>query len=310
MLRKVFFFLLYVFFSLFAIVYATTSVITANPKMLKPVYYPDNQAKNSVATQNYLKLLSLNVAHGRGKALNQLFLKKAEIKRNLLDIAEFIKAQGPQLVALQEADGPSFWSRSFNHVEFLAYFSSFQFSAQSLHVDGAGIKFGTAVLSQIRPSTAYSHTFSPSPPTFAKGFTVLTFKWPGQAEIMLDFISVHLDYSREYVRNEQIREMILYINSTSRPFIIMGDFNLDWSEELLKLEEFQRITGTKTYQANNRSLVTFPKLQSRLDWIFVSRGIRINSHQIIQNELSDHYALVAEVSLEITGLDHGKADWK
>ncbi len=297
-MKKVLFGLIYVSLSLFAIVYATTSVITSSSRTITTVSYETKGEARAQSNPNTLKLVSLNIAHGRKKSFHQITLKKAQLKKNLEDIANFIKSENPTLVALQEADGPSFWSQNFNHVKYLAHYSGFRYSAHGMHVDGAGVRYGTAILSQLKPNSAYSYTFNPTPPTFAKGFTVVTANWPGQNEKQFDFISVHLDYLRESVRSEQIKDLVDYVNSKQRPFIIMGDFNIDWSKHLVKFEEFKQKAGIKTYQIEQKSIVTFPSLKLRLDWIFVSAELEIKSHRISKNVLSDHYALSAEVGLK------------
>jgi len=294
-MRKVFFAFVYVGLSLFAVIYAVTSVISSSSKALNSIEYSENKNNYIFDVSQPVKLLSFNLAHGRKQAFNQIILSKVEIKNNLKEIAAFLKKENPTFVALQEADAVSFWSQSFNHVKYLALHSGFRFSAHGTHVDGAGIQYGTAILSQIKPNSAYSFTFNPSPPTFSKGFTVMTLPWPGTDNKLVDIISVHLDYSRESVRNEQLQDLADYVISKKWPFIIMGDFNIDWSKNVDKFEQFKRLAAISTYQITNKSLVTFPSTHSRIDWIFVSADLSIKSHQIIKNNLSDHYAITAEV---------------
>ncbi len=68
---------------------------------------PESQ---SVITSPYLSVLTLNLAHGRKDALNQLLQKTSTTRRNLEQIADFLSNSGADLVALQEADSPSRWS--------------------------------------------------------------------------------------------------------------------------------------------------------------------------------------------------------
>ena len=64
--------------------------------------------------------MTLNVAHGRNKSLNQVFLKRAAIRANLDRITEVLRREQPDIVALQEVDGVALWSGNFNHVSHLA----------------------------------------------------------------------------------------------------------------------------------------------------------------------------------------------
>jgi len=82
-----------------------------------------------------LKVISLNLAHGRKLSFNQLFVSEETFKRNLLDIADFLKKENADVVALQEADQASSWSGDFNHVEFLAEADGYPWFVSAVHVD-------------------------------------------------------------------------------------------------------------------------------------------------------------------------------
>ena len=53
--------------------------------------------------QGSLKVLSLNVAHGRKDTLNQVFLKKSDFENNLAEIAKMLVASDADIVALLTA---------------------------------------------------------------------------------------------------------------------------------------------------------------------------------------------------------------
>jgi endonuclease/exonuclease/phosphatase family metal-dependent hydrolase len=42
-------------------------------------------------------------------------------------------------------------------------------------------------------------------------------------------------------------------------------------------------------------MVTFPKTGRRLDWILVSPQLEFADHRILDDPISDHYAVVAEI---------------
>ncbi|SMG64387.1 [weak similarity to] endonuclease/exonuclease/phosphatase family protein, partial [methanotrophic bacterial endosymbiont of Bathymodiolus sp.] len=60
-------------------------------------------------------------------------------------------------------------------------------------------------------------------------------KWRPDAEsdqeINIDIISVHLDFSRQTVREKQIAEIRELLIARDNPLIILGDFNSDWFTE-------------------------------------------------------------------------------
>ena len=54
-----------------------------------------------------LKVMTLNLAHGRKDRWHQMLLKRRQIEEHLDHIAEVICREKPDVIALQEADGPS-----------------------------------------------------------------------------------------------------------------------------------------------------------------------------------------------------------
>ena len=67
-----------------------------------------------------MKVMTLNIAHGRKDGPNQVFQKARTIKSNLDEIAEVVNREKPDVLALQEADGPSIWSGGLDQVKYLA----------------------------------------------------------------------------------------------------------------------------------------------------------------------------------------------
>ena len=63
-----------------------------------------------------LRVVTLNLGHGRGTASHQALLKRMRIQSNLDGIASVLRQEGPDIVGLQEADAPSWWSGGFDHV--------------------------------------------------------------------------------------------------------------------------------------------------------------------------------------------------
>ncbi|MEM7233605.1 MAG: hypothetical protein AAF517_15625 [Planctomycetota bacterium] len=70
--------------------------------------------------RNSLRVLSFNIAHGRGTGVHQALCSQDEIQSQLKEIAKVLRREDPDIVGLQEADSPSIWSGSFDHIGFLA----------------------------------------------------------------------------------------------------------------------------------------------------------------------------------------------
>ncbi len=259
---------------------------------------PESQ---SVITSPYLSMLTLNLAHGRKDALNQLLQKTSTTRRNLEEIANFLSNSGADLIALQEADSPSRWSGKFNHVEFVSEKTPYPCQLHAHHAQKYMYDFGTALLSKVPYTNSILHTFTPSPPTTNKGFVMGEVRWnPDGAlpePITVSVISVHLDFSRKKVREAQIEEMRTMLPDITPPVIILGDFNTDWSSEDSSLKTIVAKGNLKVYQPESTQLGTYKNGKHRLDWILISKGLEFVSYEVPQIILSDHQPVQAAVRL-------------
>lgn len=91
--------------------------------------------------------------------------------------------------------------------------------------------YGTAVLSHLPISKTIEHTFKPASPTLNKRFLLRRIAWKPDLNIdkekYIDIVSVHLDFSRGSVRQQQIAEMTNALATRRYPIMILGDFNSD-----------------------------------------------------------------------------------
>jgi len=244
-----------------------------------------------------LTVMTLNLAHGRRDGFHQALQRRERIEQNLSEVAAELARVDPDVVALQEADGPSIWSGSFDHVRYLASTARFGNFVRGEHVKGLKLAYGTALLAQLPLDDAQSVTFAPSPPTFSKGFVVSTVGWPGRPDVVLDVVSVHLDFARRSVREAQVDALAGVLDRRGRPAIVMGDFNCELAAKnspLQKLVDARRLTA---YQPDAKGFATFPSFGSRLDWILVSRGLDFAGYRTLPATLSDHLGVVAELKL-------------
>lgn len=245
-----------------------------------------------------IRVLTLNLAHGRKTGFNQALQRRTTIRSNLDDVARLLRDRQPDVVALQEADGPSLWSGRFNHVEYLAQESEFDHFFRGDHVRMLRLSYGTAVLSSHPILETHSYRFTPSPPMPPKGFVLSTVHWqhPSGREVVFDVVSIHLDFARRNVRLRQCEEMAVMLEQRQHPLVIMGDFNCEWISSEQTLRRLSNKLNLHTYQPDNGSLVTFPTTRKRIDWILCSRGFEFLEHEVIEDQLSDHRAIVAELA--------------
>lgn len=246
-----------------------------------------------------LKLLTLNLAHGRKDSFNQLLVANGTIVENLDDIAELLKKVGADVVALQEADGPSAWSGYFNHVSYLANAAGYPWDIYSAHVNGKRINYGTALLSNVPFKDTLSHDFPESPPTLRKGFTLGQIEWQpddNKPAIAVDVLSVHLDFSRKKVREQQISDILRVLDSRSNPVIILGDFNSNWKTTDSVIKVLAKCSNAQVFEPESINHGTYKEGKHRLDWALLSEDLQFKQYQVLPDIVSDHRAIVIEVT--------------
>jgi endonuclease/exonuclease/phosphatase family metal-dependent hydrolase len=253
------------------------------------------------ADNRTLKIVTLNIAHGRNQTANQLLLNEEGIKRNINHAAHVLKRVNADIVALQEADGPSVWSGNFDHVELLARYAGYPWYYRANHAQSWLFNYGTAVLSRVPVDEILQHTFSPSPPTFNKGFLLSTIRWThdsdSKAVLSVDVISVHLDFSRRSVRKKQVAELSAALSERQNPVIILGDFNSEWSAEGSVVKRLADELGMSVYKPLAEDLHTY-KSANRYDWILISSDLKFVKYEVLPDLISDHLAVVAVIMLE------------
>ena len=251
-------------------------------------------------TGSTLKVASLNLAHGRKDSLNQFFLSEETIRANLDDIARVFRQQQVDIIALQEADGPSLWSGSFDHVDYLARAAGYPWRIHAWNTDNWFATYGTALLSRVPLREGIEYTFEPSPPTLSKGFVLTSIDWPvdnGETRI-LDIISVHLDFSSQSVRDRQIHEMREIMASRMHPTILLGDFNSEWLQQNSVINELARKSRFTTFQPKSNAYNSYK--DKRLDWILITRDMEFVSYRVLPDILSDHQMIIAEIKFKTT----------
>ncbi len=265
-------------------------IVTANDNPAAPITLARGQMSS-------LKVMTLNIAHGRSTGFHQLLQSRSTAVRNLDQIREVLHREMPDLLALQEADGPSFWSGNFNHVNYLADKQFFYQYVRGKHADRMNLSYGTALLSNLELENPLAITFAPAVGSAPKGFVVATIDWPGQGFTEVDVVSVHLAALRKSLRKEQATELARIIAARGKPTIIMGDLNAGWNGGTSALHLLMEALHLKTYRPYDQNLVTFPKFNERLDWILVSHEFDFVFHKVLPDPVSDHLGVVAELAL-------------
>ena len=245
-----------------------------------------------------LRVMTLNLAHGRGLAPAQGLIREEDRFRENLDaVAAVLAREAPDVVALQEAELGSAWAGGFDHVGYLAGQSGYAEVVATPHMNEAGrYRYGTAVLSRL-PVVARGGGDFTSQGRWRKGFTRAAVRWEG-AELAV--VALHLDFARARRRRAQLEEVAAALADESRPLVVMGDFNSAWSQrDPSGLVDFTRRLGLRPWAPELRrrdGVGTFPAMGRRLDWILVSESLDFASYATLQGDrVSDHLPVLADL---------------
>jgi len=240
-----------------------------------------------------IRVVTLNLGHGRGTASHQALLNKARIRDNLDGIAGALRGIDAHLVGLQEADAPSWWSGGFDHVDYLRTRAEYPHVFHGRHRDLAQIRSGTALLSRLPLDEAYSQGMWSGALRPVKGFVVATVEVAGRP---VDVVSVHVDFASRGRRRIQLGRMATELRRRGRPVVILGDLNCGWRREPT-LKELATRLDLIAFRPEADGLATFPhaRPKRRIDWILASRGVEFRRHEVLDAPLSDHRAVVADL---------------
>lgn len=247
-----------------------------------------------------LRLVTLNLAHGRKKGPHQLLQRKPRLERNLELVGDLIDDAQPDLVALQEADGPSSWSGNFCHVQRLSDISGLEHHYRGAHTQHSlgrlQLQCGTALLSSLPLSGERSVTFGQNWRD-NKGFVAGEITVPQWNDQTVLVASVHLDFLVPQVRRRQVHQIIEALGERDHPLILLGDLNCSPLEDPKTL---QLLTHELNLEACDLHLhrPTYPSYRPlrRLDWILASPEIRFLTHATpLDRQVSDHLAVLADL---------------
>ena len=243
-----------------------------------------------------VRVLTLNVAHGRARALMQSSARGAHwYRRNLDVVARMLAREKPDVVALQEAELGSRWAGMFDHVAYLAEKAELDVVAATPFVSVEGrFRYGTALLADAEVLEHGGSGFR-AHGRWAKGYTFARLRLES---IELTVVSVHLDHASAAVRRRQVVELADTLAKEPRPYVVMGDFNATWGSPDSPVRELARRLGLRAHEPERRYPSTYPFLRRRLDWILVSPDAEfVGHHVLVDDRLSDHRAVIADLRI-------------
>ncbi len=247
--------------------------------------------------QDSLRVMTLNLAHGRGQGLHQALQSAGVRSRNLEQVRALLAREAPDLVALQEVDAPSFWSGGIDQLDFLGRDLQFRHFVHGAHVQAIGLAYGNGLLAALALDDSKAVTFAPAAGHPAKGFVAARFRWPGRPGLELDLVSLHLNPLSAQLRRAQALELVQSLTPRQRPLILMGDFNTDWQRPDSALRLIAVELGLRAYRPEAEDLDSFPRLGRRLDWILISPELEFLDYRVLDARVSDHRPVLAELGL-------------
>lgn len=255
-----------------------------------------------------LRLLTYNIAHGRGLSLHQSLRSETKIRAQLLKIARLISRLGVDIVALQEVDENSRWSGSFDHLAFLAGHAGFAhvaFGITNRRVGRYQLNYGNAVLARTPISQVENQIFGPGK-VGEKGFMYCEIELP-QGRVPL--LNLHLNHSSRATRLRQAARVMEFLARQqrqraalccSRP-IICGDMNNAATSPDATATILGYLQQSSNYSLHPKGARahTFPSIwpQRALDYIYLPEECAAPEAQVLRCMLSDHRPVLAEFSL-------------
>ena len=245
-----------------------------------------------------VRVVSLNLAHGRGQASHQAFVRGQDFRRNLDTVAAFLRSVNPDVVALQEVDFECTWSGRFNHMAYLAEHAGLPHQISSVHVNVrrppvGPLRYGNAVLSRHPVDLELRHSF-PGRLTGRKGFCAATL---GLGERRFDVVSLHLDFIRSTTRSRQLASMVELLNvlGDERPLIVAGDFNACSVAEYPLFRVMEEWRGLRKMPFLFAETATYPSARPRhsIDHIWATPDLEFAAYKVHPVRLSDHLPLEA-----------------
>ncbi len=227
-----------------------------------------------------IKVMSLNMHHGTNKYGFY----------NLHKVSQFIKEQNVDIIGVQEVDKNVFRSKFHDQARQLAC------ALQMFYVFGPNIdigrgQYGNAILTRY-PIKDYKNIMLPS----ARENRGLLISQIQVGAKKVNFFVTHLGLTKQE-RKDQIRIIRKNIDAYNEKVILAGDFNCkEDSEEMKVLKEIlvdvncmRNTCYPYTYEAFG--------IKSRIDYIFVSKDIRVFEYNVLKTSISDHFPIDAYLEI-------------
>ncbi len=253
-----------------------------------------------------VRILTLNIAHGRGLNPIQGLTSQRKLRLNLRKIARLIEGLKPDIVGLQEIDECSRWAGNFDHLEYLRLHTGYRHAVFGINTRRQGLlnlSYGNAFLSRHPILTSETIAFGQRS-VGEKGFLYAEFDLEGRR---VPLVNLHLHFSSRAHRIRQLGRMLAWLREKHHgrrhhwdvPPIICGDFNNPGTSPDATATLLSHLSDYHDYVLHPQKGRTFPSpLPSRLlDFVFLPPACLDIRSEIVRTFVSDHRPVLVDFSL-------------
>lgn len=254
-----------------------------------------------------IRLLTFNIAHGRGLSLYQGFHGEKRLRKNLERIAAVLQKSGADIAALQEVDQDSHWNKQLDILAILQAQSGHGHHLYGINTRREGRKrlnYGNGILSRFPVHLWENNPFGQAT-LGEKGFLYAEFDVGNHH---LPLINLHLDFRSRKRRIHQVERIIKFITDKSCPNrrdkpvapIICGDFN-SGSEKVddAVAHLFNFVKSHGDYHLYPQGARTFPSHMPRkaIDFVLLPAFYRMTHVEVLRTYTSDHRPVLVEFEI-------------
>lgn len=235
-----------------------------------------------------LRVMTYNIQHGNVHLGEGIDLSRT---------CDVIRTADSDIIGLNEVRGRGLHDDYTAQVETMASLLGYHcYFGRSIYV-GRTEPYGNAVLSKY-PIVEASVVKIPDP-IFPSGRIESRSICRAVVEILKDgevrrlaVLSSHFGLSKEE-QEHAVSTALSVCQSESLPFVLMGDFNVTPDNPVLS-PLYKNLNDTDSLLSGGK---TFPshKPENKIDYIFTSENIKINSAEIINAVASDHLPVTADI---------------
>jgi endonuclease/exonuclease/phosphatase family metal-dependent hydrolase len=254
-----------------------------------------------------LRLVTFNIAHGRGLNPIQGVTSQRKLRLNLRRIATLLDRLAPDIVALQEIDERSRWAGNFDHLDYLRVHTRFPHTVFGINNRRTGLlnlSYGNALLSRHPIRAAETIVFGQRR-LGEKGFLYAELDVAGAC---IPIVNLHLHFSSRGERLRQLERLLTWLREKHRmhsrtwtiPPIICGDFNNPGTRDDATASLLSHLSDYCDYVLHPLAGLTFPSPmpQRALDFIFLPAGCVQVRSEVVRSMLSDHLPVVVEFDIK------------